>query len=212
MKRLEKKHPLAIRWCHWLNFPLLMIMLWSGALIYWAHDAYVPIPPALAERLHIGGRLAEGMAWHFTFAWLFGLNGLAYVLYVGLSGEWRYLLPRRDSLREAVQVLLHDLGLRRQPPPRAKFNAAQRLAYTGVVLMGLGSLLSGFAIYKPTQLAWLTSLMGGYPLARLWHFLLAVGYVAFFGVHVAQVIRTGWNNFRAMITGYEVVQEKGIGS
>ena len=172
----------------------------------------VPIPPALADRLHIGGRLAEGMAWHFTFAWLFGLNGLAYVLYVGFSGEWRYLLPRRDSLREALHVVLHDLGLRRQPPPRAKFNAAQRLAYTGVILMGLGSLLSGFAIYKPTQLAWLASLMGGYPLARLWHFLLAVGYILFFGVHVAQVIRTGWNNFRAMITGYEVVQEKGAGS
>jgi thiosulfate reductase cytochrome b subunit len=212
MKRLERKHPLAIRWCHWLNFPLLSIMLWSGALIYWAHDIYLPVPPAVADRLQIGSRLAEGMAWHFTFAWFFGLNGLAYVLYVGFSGEWRYLLPRRDSLREAFQVLLHDLGLRRQPLPRAKFNAAQRLAYTSVVLMGLGSLLSGFAIYKPTQLAWLTTLMGGYPLARLWHFLLAVGYLAFFAVHIAQVIRTGWNNFRAMITGYEVVQEPGAPS
>jgi len=209
MKRLEKKHPLAIRWCHWLNFPLLSIMLWSGVLIYWAHDAYVPIPASLADRLHLGSRLAEGMAWHFTFAWLFALNGLAYVLYVGFSGEWRHLLPRRDSLREAVHVVLHDLGLRRRPPPRAKFNAAQRLAYTGVILMGFGSVLSGFAIYKPTQLAWLTTLMGGYPLARLWHFLLAVGYIAFFGVHIAQVIRTGWNNFRAMVTGYEVVKEEG---
>jgi thiosulfate reductase cytochrome b subunit len=209
MKRLEKKHPLAIRWCHWLNFPLLAIMLWSGALIYWAHDVYIPIPEALADRLHLSSRLAEGMAWHFTFAWLFGLNGLAYVLYVGFSGEWRHLLPRRDSLRESVQVVLHDLGLRRQPLPRMKFNAAQRLAYTGVVLMGLGSLLSGFAIYKPTQLAWLATAMGGYPLARLWHFLLAVGYIAFFGVHIAQVIRTGWNNFRAMVTGSEVVNEEG---
>ena len=33
MKRLEKKHPLAIRWFHWLNFPLLALMLWSGTLI-----------------------------------------------------------------------------------------------------------------------------------------------------------------------------------
>ena len=56
--------------------------------------------------------------------------------------------------------------------------------------------------------AWLTTLLGGYPLARLWHFLLAVGYIAFFGVHIAQVIRTGWNNFRAMVTGYELVPVK----
>lgn len=40
MKRIEKKHPLAIRWFHWINFPVLMVMIWSGLLIYWAHPAY----------------------------------------------------------------------------------------------------------------------------------------------------------------------------
>jgi hypothetical protein len=34
--RLEKKHPLAIRWMHWINFPVLATMIWSGLLIYWA--------------------------------------------------------------------------------------------------------------------------------------------------------------------------------
>ncbi|RLE19220.1 MAG: thiosulfate reductase, partial [Actinobacteria bacterium] len=23
-------HPRAIRWLHWINFPLLMVMIWSG--------------------------------------------------------------------------------------------------------------------------------------------------------------------------------------
>ena len=32
--RLEKKHPLAIRWMHWVNFPVLFTMIWSGLLIY----------------------------------------------------------------------------------------------------------------------------------------------------------------------------------
>jgi hypothetical protein len=29
VKRLEMraKHPLAIRWCHWVNFPLLALMI-----------------------------------------------------------------------------------------------------------------------------------------------------------------------------------------
>ena len=36
MKKLVKKHPLAIRWFHWINFPLLALMIWSGTLIYWA--------------------------------------------------------------------------------------------------------------------------------------------------------------------------------
>ena len=40
MKKLEAKHPRAIRWFHWINFPLISIMIWSGALIYWANDVY----------------------------------------------------------------------------------------------------------------------------------------------------------------------------
>ncbi len=33
--RLNRKHPLAIRWMHWVNFPVLFTMIWSGILIYW---------------------------------------------------------------------------------------------------------------------------------------------------------------------------------
>ena len=33
--RIERKHPLAIRWMHWVNFPVLFTMIWSGILIYW---------------------------------------------------------------------------------------------------------------------------------------------------------------------------------
>jgi thiosulfate reductase cytochrome b subunit len=68
--------------------------------------------------------------------------------------------------------------------------------------MGAGSLLTGLAIYKPTQLHTITALLGGYEMARWLHFLLTIGYVGFFLVHVTQVIRAGWNNFRAMIVGY----------
>ena len=39
-KRLEHKHPLTIRWFHWINFPVLFLMIWSGLLIYWANDVY----------------------------------------------------------------------------------------------------------------------------------------------------------------------------
>lgn len=216
MKRLEKKHPLAIRWFHWINFPVLMLMIWSGLLIYWANDVYSIrigshvlfkfFPEAFYSRFFIDQRLAEGMAWHFLFMWLFAINGLLYVIYTALSGEWRYLLPNRQSAQETWQVVLHDLHIRKEPLPPRKYNGAQRIAYTGVVFMGLGSLLTGLAIYKPTQLAPLVALMGGYGIARFIHFWLTIGYVAFFLVHIIQVARAGWNNFRAMITGYEVVQ------
>jgi thiosulfate reductase cytochrome b subunit len=214
MNRLESKHPRAIRWMHWVNVPVLTIMIWSGLLIYWANDVYrldlgvVSLhffPDWFYKALGLEFRLAEGMAWHFTFMWFFAVNGFCYVLYTFISGEWRHLLPNRQTPREAWHVVLHDLKLRKTPPPRAKFNGAQRLAYTGVVLMGAGSLVTGLAIYKPTQLAWLTNLLGGYAFARGEHFGLTIGYVLFFVIHIAQVIRAGWNNLRAMIAGYELV-------
>jgi thiosulfate reductase cytochrome b subunit len=201
---------------HWLNGPLLLVMIWSGLMIYWANDAYAVrvggvtlfhfFPDWFYSALGLGHGLAAGLSYHFAFMWFFAVNGLLYVLYTFLSGEWRHLLPNRHTPREAWHVLLHDLGLRKAPPPRAKFNGAQRLAYTGVILMGGGSLVTGLAIYKPTQLAWLTSLLGGYAWARWEHFALTVGYVLFFVIHIAQVVRAGWNNFRAMVTGHELVR------
>jgi len=102
-------------------------------------------------------------------------------------------------------VLLHDLHLSKKEPPPRKFNGAQQIAYTAVIIMGIGSLISGLAIYKPVQFEWLTVVLGGYQGARFVHFWLTVGYVFFFLIHIAQVIRAGWNNFRAMLTGYELV-------
>lgn len=221
MKRLEKKHPLAIRWFHWINFPVLLVMIWSGALIYWANSVYrvglgdvtlfTLFHAKLFETLNLSQRLADGMAYHFFFMWFFAVNGLLYVTYTILSGEWRHLVPNRRSFGEAVRVLLHDLHLGRHKPPPRKFNGAQQIAYTSIILMGFGSLLTGLAIYKPVQFAWLTQLLGGYEWARWEHFWLTVGYVLFFVVHVAQVVKAGWNNFRAMVTGYEVVEVKGAG-
>jgi thiosulfate reductase cytochrome b subunit len=216
MKQLVEKHPLAIRWFHWINFPVLALMIWSGLWIYWANDVYRLgwgtttlfkfFPQSFYQALHLDHKLAQGMSWHFLLMWAFFLNGLLYVLYTFFSGEWRYLLPNRHSLREAGQVLLHDLGLRKTAPPVRKYNGAQRIAYTAVILMGLGSLLTGLAIYKPVQFGWLARLLGGYEVARFQHFVLTIGYVLFFVVHVAQVVRAGWNNFRSMVAGFEIAE------
>jgi thiosulfate reductase cytochrome b subunit len=217
MLRLEKKHPLAIRWFHWINFPLLMLMIWSGLLIYWANDVYSIslfgatlfhfFPNWVYNLLGLSFGLAEGMAWHFAVMWFFALNGIFYVGYTLLSGEWRHLVPNRHSFHESWQVLLHDLGLSKTAPPKRKFNGAQQIAYTSVVLMGAGSLLTGLAIYRPVQAGWLTALLGGYEWARAQHFWLTIGYLLFFCIHIAQVIRAGWNNFRAMVVGVELVKE-----
>jgi len=99
-------------------------MIWSGLLIYWANDSLIAFPGWLYKLLNLEFRLSEGMQYHFFFMWLFAINGVCYVAYTLLSGEWRELVPGRDALRQAFQVVLHDLGIRKEPLPPAKFNAA----------------------------------------------------------------------------------------
>ncbi len=211
MQKLRLKHLAAIRWFHWLHFPLLAIMVWSGLLIYWAYDIYRigPVhlfPSVIYSTFGMDHRLADGMALHFFFMWPFVINGLLYVAYTIISGEWRFLLPRSISaFRDAYYIILHDLGFKKEKTSQGKYNAAQQLSYSAVIFMGALSILSGFAIYKPVQLHWLTAIFGGYQNARLIHFALTMGYILFFVVHVVQVARAGWNSFRSMVTGYELV-------
>lgn len=221
--RLEKKHPLAIRWMHWINFPVLFTMIWSGMLIYWndSDNAYrhphaiyrVGVGPFTLIRffpdwfwkaMNVPYHVTQGLGYHFFFMWIFAINGFFYVLFTILSGEWRFVLPDRKSVREAIQVTLVDLHVRKELPPQKKYNGAQKIAYTSVVFMGAGSLLTGLAIYKPTSAHWLTTLLGGYEMARWEHFWLALGFCGFFLIHVTQVVLAGWNNFRSMISGLEV--------
>jgi thiosulfate reductase cytochrome b subunit len=222
--RLEKKHPLAIRWMHWVNFPVLFTMIWSGLLIYWNDSDNAYRHPHAVYRVGVGSltvvrlfppwfwklinapyRVTEGLGYHFFFMWIFAINGILYVSYLLISGEWRVLVPERRSFMDAIQVTLVDLHLRKGLPPQKKYNGAQKIAYTSVVLMALGSLVTGLSIYKPTQVHWITTLLGGYEMARLEHFWLTMGFCAFFVVHVGQVILAGWNNFRSMVSGYEIV-------
>ena len=63
------------------------------------------------------------------------------LLYVSVSGGSRangVLVPERSSLRDAIQVTLVDLHLRKGLPAQTKYNGAQRIAYTSVILMGRG--------------------------------------------------------------------------
>jgi thiosulfate reductase cytochrome b subunit len=155
--RLERKHPLAIRWMHWINFPVLFIMILSGLRIYWNDSDNAHLHPHAIYRigfgsvtllrifpepgwkaLNISGHVTEGMGDHFFFMWIFA------------------------------------------------------------------SLLTGLAIYKPTQTHYLTTLLGGYEWARWEHFWLTIGFCLFFLVHITQVAFAGWNSFCSMISGFEV--------
>jgi thiosulfate reductase cytochrome b subunit len=218
LKTIIKKHSLAIRWMHWINFPLLTIMIWSGILIYWGNDVYKLgwddktllnfFPDSIYKALNIPFRLAEGMNLHFFFMWFFTINGIVYFFYLLFSKEYKLIFPNRRSLKEAWLVILHDLHIKKGLPPQKKYNAAQRLAYTGIIFLGFAIVITGLAVYKPAQLYWLCNMLGGYEWARIEHFAITILFMLFFIVHIVQVAIAGWRNFSSMITGFEVIKEK----
>jgi thiosulfate reductase cytochrome b subunit len=182
--RTPRRHHGIVRLSHWLNAVFLTGMIGSGLQIYAAFphigskNAVLGVPNpfdsdkigGLPEAIRLGGWLAGGLRWHFTLAWPFVLTGLAYLIFLAVSGEWRKLLFRPRDVPGAVQMTRYYLRLRKDHPPQGKHNPLQKAAYTTAILLAVLSVLTGFAIAKPIQLGWLTALFGGYELARYWHF------------------------------------------
>ena len=103
--RLDLKHPIAIRWMHWVNFPVLFTMIWSGLLIYWNDSDNAYQYPHRVYRIGIG---------HFTLFRFFPdlvLSGsshavsrdpgawISFLLHVDLCLEWRALRSVYMALR-----------------------------------------------------------------------------------------------------------------
>ena len=210
---LVKRYAGLVRLAHWLNAVFLVGMIASGLQIYnaYAHFGLRDQPLALPNPLdghpiphwaRLGGWLAGGLNWHFALAWPFVITGLVYLGFLAISGEWRSLLFRPRELGSAVQMQLYYLRLRKEHPPQGKHNALQKAAYTFIVALGAVATLTGFAIYKPVQLAWLTTLFGGYELTRYWHFLAVWLFIGFTLLHVLLVFLVDPASLRGMTTGW----------
>lgn len=210
---LVKRHHALVRLAHWANAVLLVGMIASGLQIYLAYSHFglrgeplgLPNPldgKSIPEWGRLGGWLAGGLNWHFALAWPFVITGLVYLGFLAATGEWRSLLFRPRDVAPAVQMQLYYLRLRKDHPPQGKHNALQKAAYSFIVALGALATLSGFAIYKPVQLGWLTTVFGGYELARYWHFVAVWLFLGFTLLHVALVLLVDPASLRAMITGW----------
>jgi thiosulfate reductase cytochrome b subunit len=159
--------------------------------------------------------LAMGRRWHLFFAWVFVINGLAYLTWSIASRHLsRDLTPTRTDWRSIGRSIVDHLRFRHPTgEAAARYNVLQKLAYL-IVIFGLLPLVivMGWAMSP-----WLNSvipgwvdLVGGRQSARTLHFLAAWALMAFVLVHVFQVIATGpWNNLRAMITGrYRIPEDR----
>jgi thiosulfate reductase cytochrome b subunit len=157
--------------------------------------------------------LATGRRWHFFFAWVFVINGLAYLLFGLFSGHFRRdLAPTRSQVtpRHILGSIWDHIRLKHPTGDEAKrYNILQKLAYLVVVFILLPLMVATGLTMSPGMDAvapWLLTLFGGRQSARTIHFISANLIVLFIVVHVVEVLLAGvWNEVRSMITGRYVV-------
>jgi thiosulfate reductase cytochrome b subunit len=200
-----------VRVTHWVNALALTIMVGSGLRIFVAYpkfarqgETFCCWPAAGVEVPHWmlwGGWLAGARNWHFAAMWVLVVNGIVYLTFVYLHGEWRDLVPRRGQLRDAWAMTRFYAFASREHPRQGKHNALQRATYFAMPLAGLLAVLTGLAIWKPVSLGALTALFGGFAWARWWHFVAMVVLVTLSVVHVFMVFAVDPYSLRSMTTG-----------
>jgi thiosulfate reductase cytochrome b subunit len=202
--RVQRLHPLPIRIMHWTNAVAMILMIGSGWKIYndevifgWLH-----FPDAIT----IGHWAQHGLQVHFFGMWILAINGIAYFTYCLLTGRFRrMLLPIRRS--ELIATVKDALRLRLAHDDPTKYNTVQKLLYVGVLAVGILTVISGLAIWKPVQFSELLELFGSFQNARLVHFLCMTAIVAFMVVHVTLALLVP-HTLVAMVTGGPEVMKR----
>ncbi|MFN3669133.1 MAG: cytochrome b/b6 domain-containing protein [Brevundimonas sp.] len=222
------RHPAWVRATHWLNVVAVVVLIMSGLNIllahphlYWGLDSTFADPwvsvPRIPNWLLIpqGRNLAEARNYHFLFAWIFVLNGLAYLLFGLVTRRFgRRLWPTGSDLRGFGSSVVEHARFRFPTDDHARsYNVIQKLTYLAMILVVLPlMLITGLSMSPGFNAVGgvLLEIMGGRQSARTLHFISAGLIVGFIVIHVGLVIWTGFaNNMRAMITGWFVIEPAG---
>jgi len=215
-------HSYNVRICHWINLVACIYLLWSGIHIlldfpelYWGNTGYRGYPAAFRledwglswdEAGALGDR-RWGRNYHFTFAWVFLVNGVVYVGWNLYTRHFRdRMVPARDELTRAnVRSELRDHFRWRRRHASNSYGTLQKTTYLILIfvfvpLMILTGLAQspGFTAAMPVLL----DLFGGRQTARTLHTIGTVVLVLFVAVHVLEVMAAGFvHKVRSMVTG-----------
>ncbi|MFV0462772.1 MAG: Ni/Fe-hydrogenase, b-type cytochrome subunit [Nostocoides sp.] len=203
--------PLRIQ--HWLNLALIVILTATG---------YYIMDPFFGPVARDGESAGFLMGWirfiHFTaaFAWVVVAITRAVSLFTSRNRyvRWRALWPlwSRAELRNLGAVAKHYAFVARTEPLYLAHNPLQQLAYSGVYVLALLQVLTGFALfglYHQGNAFWALASMPvhwiGVPMTRLLHTGIMFLLWAFVILHVYLVFRSDsverHGNLSAMIGG-----------
>ena len=224
VKEWIRLHSANVRICHWINVIACGYLLVSGVHIfldfpelYWGHTGYQGHPAIFRladwglswdEAGAMGNRM-WGRNYHFTFAWVFLINGLVYVGWNLKTGYLqRQLWPGRDELtlsRLGTEIHQQLRWSKRRRSTATEYSPLQKASYVLLIFIFVPlMLLTGLAQSPGFTAAWpwLLDLFGGRQSARTLHSIGTLLFVLFVVVHVIEVLAGGTiNRIRSMVTG-----------
>jgi DMSO/TMAO reductase YedYZ molybdopterin-dependent catalytic subunit/thiosulfate reductase cytochrome b subunit len=166
-----------------------------------------------------GYRHTVGMArhWHFLSVLFWVGNGLAFVVLLFATGQWRRLVPVSWHIVPdawAVFVNYATLHLPAEPDAFYHYNALQQLAYFAVVfVLAPLAILTGPSMSPAltNRFKWYPGLPGNRQIGRSLHFLVMCAFVVFIVMHVTMIVLSGFGrNMDHIVAGTDGASRVGL--
>ena len=201
-------NPLPVRVWHWINALGFLVLILTGLNIRYA-DVVALMSFATAVRVHnaVGFILiANYLVW------------LGFYLFTDKITVYHPELDPRKYFRDSLrQMLFYGYGIfRGEPNPHhatayRKFNALQSLTYQIVMILLVPiQFYTGVLLWDLERFRGSIELFGGVRVVATVHVLLFIFFTGFVFVHayLASLSAKPFAHFKAMITGYEELDEK----
>ena len=205
---------LPVRITHWLIFLSICVLSVTG--FYIGHPFI---------EVHGEARDAFVMGWiraiHFYGAIVFTLSVVSRILWMFLGNRyarWHQFIPTtRERWRELWGTLRFYLFIDREPPPAHGHNPLAGVAYSGIFLLYLLEIATGFALYSIYAhvdspmgwFTWLLPLVGGAQIARLIHHVVMWLLLGFLIHHVYSALLMSFveknDTMESIFTGYRTI-------
>ena len=201
-------HPLPVRLWHWTNALGFMLLIATGLQIRYL-DLIQLLPFRTAVEIHnwVGFVLIANF-----FVWL------GFYLFTDKIKVYHpELSPKKYFQASFRQMQFYGYGIFRGEPnphhPSAyhKFNALQSMLYQIIMMLLVPVMfVTGLLLWDVTRFSSMVEMLGGVRVVDTVHVLLFIVFCGFIIVHVylASLGHTASAHFKAMITGFEEIEDE----
>ncbi len=204
---------LPVRVTHWTTFLAIVVLSATG---YYIHDPYLLVKAktayvmGTARFIHVVAGFVLTMSFLVRVYWFFAGNRCA---------SLNAFIPRRRTQWQAMgQMFRYYSFLRWRPVRRVGHNPLAGITYTGILILMLVSILTGFVLFSWTaETGFLKAVFGwaahvfGIQRIRELHFFLMYIFIAFSIHHVYSAVLVSIEEknglLESIVTGYKYIPE-----